>query len=47
MEVLISDALSDSYTSLDDLLSINNVLKEYDKIKVKVENLNGKYIWCD
>ena len=32
-KVLISEALSDSYTRNDWFISINNVLKEHDEIK--------------
>ena len=38
-EVLISKALIDSNISHGELVLINNVLKEYDDMKEKVENL--------
>ena len=38
IEVLISEAFIDSYISIsyDTFISINNVLKEYNKIKEKI-----------
>ena len=42
IEVLISEALIDLYISHDEFISINNVLKEYDEIKEKIENPNQK-----
>ena len=33
MELLTSKALIDSNISLDEFVSVNNVLKEYDEIK--------------
>ena len=38
-EVLISKALIDSNISHDEFVLINNVLKEYDDMKEKIENL--------
>ena len=37
-EVLISKALFNSYTSHDQLVSINNVLREYYEMKEEIEN---------
>ena len=39
--VLISKALIDSFTSHDDFVLINNVLKEYDDMKEKIRNSNN------
>ena len=39
IEVLISKALIDSNISHDELVLINNVLKEYDDIKQELKNL--------
>ena len=36
IEVLISKALIDSHISQDEPILINNVLKEYDKMKEKI-----------
>ena len=35
IEVLISKTLIDSYISYDEFVSANNVLKEYNEIKMK------------
>ena len=40
MEVLISKAFIDSNTSHDELVLINNVIKEYDDIKEEIKNSN-------
>ena len=37
-EVLISNSLIDSNVSHDELVSINNVLKEYEEIKEEIQN---------
>ena len=37
IEVLISKALINSYISPDKFVSVNNVLKEYDKIKEEIK----------
>ena len=37
IEVLISKTLIDSYISQDELVSVNNVLTEYNKMKEEVE----------
>ena len=42
IEVLRFNVLIDSYISQDELISINNALKEYDKINEKIKNLNEK-----
>ena len=42
IEVLISKALIDSVISHDEFVLINNVLKEYDKMKEEIKNLNTK-----
>ena len=39
IEVLISKALIDSIISHDEFLLINNVLKEYNKMKEEIKNL--------
>ena len=41
IEVLISKALIDSNISHDEFLLINNVLKEYDKMKEEIKNLKS------
>ena len=38
IEVLISKALIDSYISHDEFVSVNNVLREYNKIKEGIKN---------
>ena len=42
IEVLISKALIDSVISHDELILINNVLKEYNEMKEKMKNLKTK-----
>ena len=39
-EVLISKALIDSYFRHDEFVLVDNVLKEYDNMKVEIKNLN-------
>ena len=39
LEVLISKALIDSVSSQDEFVLINNVLKEYDKMKEEIKRL--------
>ena len=39
MEVLISKTLIDSVISHDEFALINNVLKEYNKMKEEIKNL--------
>ena len=39
IEVLISKSLIDSNISHYEFVSINNVLKEYEKMKEKIKNL--------
>ena len=39
MEVLISKALIDLNNSRDEFVLINNVLKEYNKMKEEIKNL--------
>ena len=39
VEVLTFKALLDSYISYDKLVLINNVLKEYDRVKEKIYSL--------
>ena len=39
MEVLISKTLIDSRISHGDFVFINNVLKEYEKLKEEIKNL--------
>ena len=38
IEVLILNALIDSYISHDEFVSVNNMLREYNEIKEEVEN---------
>ena len=38
IEVLISKALTDSYISHDEFVSVNNMLREYYEIKEKIKN---------
>ena len=38
IEVLISKALIDSYSGLDELVSVNNVLREYYEMKEEIKN---------
>ena len=42
IEILISKALIDSVISHDEFVSINNVLKEYNKMKEEIKNSNNK-----
>ena len=39
MEVLISKALINSNTSHDELVLVNNILKQYDNMKKEIRNL--------
>ena len=39
MEVLISKALIDSFISHDKIVSVNNVLREYDDMKGEIKSL--------
>ena len=41
IEVLISKALIDSVISHDEFVLINNVLKEYNKMKEEIKNLKA------
>ena len=41
IEVLISKALIDSVISHDEFVLINNVLKDYDKMKEEIKNLRS------
>ena len=43
-KVSISEALIDSNISHDELVSINNVQKEYDNMKEEIKNSNYKYV---
>ena len=38
VEVLISKALMDSYINYDEFVSVNNVLREYNKMKEEFKN---------
>ena len=38
IEVLISKAFTDSYISHDELVSVNNVLREYYEMKEEIKN---------
>ena len=37
IELLISEALTDSYISYDQFVSVNNVLREYNEMKEKIK----------
>ena len=39
IEILISKALIDSYISHDESFSVNNVLREYNKMKDEIKSL--------
>ena len=41
IEVLVSKDLIKSYVNHDKLISVNNVLREYDEMKEKIKNLNN------
>ena len=41
MSVLISKSLTDSNISHDEFVLINNVLKEYEKMKEEIKNTNN------
>ena len=43
IEVLISKALIDSVISHDEFVLINNVLKEYNKMKEEIKNMKIKF----
>ena len=45
IEILISKDLIDSYISLDEFVSVNNVLKEYDNMEeaIKTPKIINKY----
>ena len=38
IEVVISKALSDTYSNHDELVLVDNVLREYNKMKEKIKN---------
>ena len=38
IEVLISEALIDAYINHDELVSVNNVLREYNEMKEEIKN---------
>ena len=38
IEVLISKTLIDSYTSHDEFVSVNDVLREYNEMKKEIKN---------
>ena len=38
IEVTISNSLIDSYISHDEIVSVNNVLREYNDMKNKIKN---------
>ena len=42
IEALISKALIDSNISHDKLVTINNVLEEYDDMELEIKNSNDK-----
>ena len=42
MQVLIPKFLVDSNISLDEFVSVNNRIKEYDDIKEEIKNSNDK-----
>ena len=45
LSVLTSKALIDSYISRDKFFSVNNVLREYKKIKEEIKNSWNFYIY--
>ena len=45
MEVLIFKSLTNSNISHDEIIFINNVLKEYDDMKEKIKNLKTKVVY--
>ena len=42
--VIISKALTDSYTSYDEFVLVNNMLKEYDNMKEKMKHLKTQAV---
>ena len=44
IEVLISKALTDSYISHDQFVSVNDALREYDDMKEEIKNLKTSTI---
>ena len=44
IEVLISRALTDSYISQDEFVSVNNVLREYDDIQEEIQILKASTV---
>ena len=44
IEVIVSKALINSVISHDELVSINNVLKQYDEMKEKIKNLKTRIV---
>ena len=44
IEVLISKALTDSYISHDEFVSVNDALREYDDMKEEIKNLKTSTI---
>ena len=44
IEVLISKALTDSYISHNEFISVNDVLREYDDMRKENKNLNTSAI---
>ena len=44
IEVIVSKALINSVISHDELVSINNVLKQYDEMKEKIKNLKTQIV---
>ena len=44
IEVLISKALTDSYISHDEFVSLNDALREYDDMKEEIKNLKTSTI---
>ena len=44
IEVLISKALTDSYISHDEFVSVNDALREYDDMKKEIKNLKTSTI---
>ena len=45
MKVLILKALIDSYINHEGLVSLNNVLRDYNEIREEIENKKSEILW--
>ena len=45
MKVLILKALIDSYINHEGLVSLNNVLRDYNGIREEIENKKSEILW--